>query len=162
MSGAIAAMMSLYPNLTARQAATLLTTYSADAGAPGQDPDFGYGTVDIGYALNYANPDYVDTAVSSQNFNAENGTVEFVVQNRSGRAVNDLTLLTSAGGERATWAVPALDPGARWSQIISVDQARLLSEGELTYTSQLRNPNGLVDQNPANNRKASVVFKASE
>ena len=43
-----------------------------------------------------------------------------------------------------------------------MDQARLLTDGQITYTSQLRNPNGIIDQNPANNRKASVVFKTGE
>lgn len=162
MSGAIAAVMSLNPSLTARQAATLLTTYSADAGAPGQDPDYGYGTVDVGYATNYANPNYYDTSISSQFFSPEDGRVEFVVQNRSGQGVGGMTLDVDAAGVRQEVAVPYLDAGARWSYVVPVDQAQLNSLGELTYTSSLRNPNGFTDQNPGNNRKASVVFKTAE
>ena len=162
MAGAIAAVMSLNPNLTAQQAASLLTTYSADAGAPGHDPDFGFGTVDIGYALNFANPDYIDTSISGQYFDAAAGSVEFVVQNRSGQAVSGMTLRINAAGTSSVIDVPAMQPGERWSYIVPVDQALLNTEGQLAYTSQLRNPSGVVDQNPANNSKASLVFKVGE
>ena len=161
MAGAIAAVMSQVPGLTAAQAAALLTTYSADAGAPGRDPDFGYGTVDIGYALNHANVNYTDTSISSQYFNAAAGRVEFVVQNRSGHAVDGMMLNVNAGGAREQVSVPALQPGERWSYNVTVDEAKLDAEGQITYTSQLRNPNGTVDQNPGNNGKASVVFKVT-
>lgn len=159
MAGAIAAVMSLNPSLTARQAATIVTQYSADAGAPGRDDDYGFGTTDVGYALNFSNPQYVDTSISSQYFHADQGLMEFVVQNRSGQPVDGMTLSVNAAGERQDVTVPWLNAGARWSWSVPVDQARLSSEGELTYTSQLRNPNGIIDQNPGNNRKASVVFK---
>ncbi len=159
MAGAIAAVMSQVPNLTARQAVALLTTYSADAGPPGQDPSFGYGTVDIGYALNYNNPAYYDPSVASHYFNAELGRVEYVIQNRSGQAVNGLMLNVNAAGERETIAVPLLDPGERWTYNVLVDEARLDLESSLEYYSQLRLPSGLTDQNPGNNGKASVVYK---
>ena len=161
MAGAIAAVMSQVPGITAQQAAALLTTYSADAGAPGRDPAFGYGTVDVGFALNHANPSYTDTSVSSQYFNAAEGRVEFVVQNRSGHAVDGLQLNVNAAGVREQVQVPALQSGERWAYNVPVDETRLNAEGELTYSSQLRNPNGLVDQNPGNNGKASVVFKVT-
>jgi hypothetical protein len=161
MAGAIAAVMSQVPGITAFQAAEMLTTYSADAGAPGRDPAFGYGTVDVGYALNHSNPNYTDTSISSQYFNAEEGRVEFVVQNRSGHAVEGMTLSLNAAGAREQVAVPALQPGERWAYNVQVSEEQLNTEGQLTYTSQLRNPNGLVDQNPGNNGKASVVFKVT-
>lgn len=162
ISGAIAAVMSLYPNLTAQQAASLVTTYSADAGAPGRDPNFGFGTVDLGYALNYANPSYVDTAISSQYFRPEEGRVDFVVQNRSGQAMGDMTLSINAAGSTETVPVPYLAPGERWTWSVPVDRALLAAEGQLAYVSQLSNPNGTIDQNPGNNRKASVVFKTGD
>jgi Subtilase family len=161
ISGAIAALMSLDPTLTARQATSLITTYSADAGAPGHDPDYGNGTIDMGYALNYNNFDYIDTSISSQFFSPEEGRVEFVIQNRSGQGVGDMTLSINAAGARQNIDVPWLASGERWSYIVPVDRARLATEGELTYTSQLRNPNGIIDQNPGNNGKASVVFKVA-
>jgi hypothetical protein len=161
MAGAIAAVMSQIPNITAYQAAELLTTYSADAGAPGRDPAFGYGTVDVSYALNHANPDYTDTSISSQYFNAEQGRVEFVVQNRSGHAVDGMTLNVNAAGSREQVAVPLLQAGERWSYNVLVNEGQLEAEGQLTYTSQLRNPNGIIDANPGNNGKASVVFKVT-
>ncbi len=162
MAGAIAAVLSQYPQLSAQQAAQLLTTYSADAGAPGRDSSFGWGTVDVGYALNANNPSYLDPSISSQHFDAERGVMEFVVQNRSGAAVDGLILGLNAVGIQSQVGVPALAPGERWRHIVHIDPSRLLTEGELTYTSRLINPNGLTDQNPGNNRKGSVVFKPSE
>lgn len=162
MAGAIAAVMSLNPNLSAQQAAGMLTTYSADAGAPGQDPSFGYGTVDIGYALNFANPEYLDPSISSQYFNAEKGQVEFVVQNRSGQVVSGVKLNVNAAGESSVIDVPNLQPGELWTWAVPVNRTQLEAEGQLAYISQLRNPPGLVDQNTGNNRKASVVFKVGE
>lgn len=159
MSGAIAAVMSQIPNLTAQQAAALLTTYSADAGAQGHDPAFGYGTVDIGYALNHNNPNYTDPSIASQYFNSEAGQVEYVVQNRSGHAVSDLLLNLNSAGLREVIQVPQLQSGERWSYAVPVDAVRLNQEGDLTYRSQLRNPAGLTDVNPENNGRASVVFK---
>lgn len=161
MAGAIAAVMSQIPGITAQQAASLLTTYSADAGAPGRDAAFGYGTVDVGFALNHANNTYTDTSVSSQYFNPVEGRVEFVVQNRSGHPVDGLLLNINAAGSREQVDVPPLQPGERWAYNVPVNEARLDAEGQLTYSSQLRNPNGLIDQNPGNNGKASVVFKVT-
>jgi hypothetical protein len=159
MAGAIAAVMSQVPGLTAQQAATLIATYSADAGPPGQDPGFGNGTIDIGYALNYNNPAYLDPSVASHYFNSDQGRVEYVIQNRSGQAVDGLLLNVNAAGVRETVAVPPLNAGERWTYNVFVDEARLSLESQLEYYSQLRVPAGMQDQNPGNNGKASVVFK---
>jgi len=159
MAGAIAAVMSQVPGLTAQQAASLLSTYSADAGPPGQDASFGHGTIDIGYALNYNNPAYYDPSVASHYFNSDQGRVEYVIQNRSGQAVDGLMLNVNAAGVRETVAVPPLNAGERWTYNVFVDEARLAAESQLEYYSQLRLPAGLQDQNPANNGKASVVFR---
>ncbi len=162
VAGALAAILSNNPNLTAQQAAALLTSYSADAGAPGQDPAFGYGTVDLGYALNFDNPSYMDPAISSQYFNAEASRVEFTVQNRSGDVVTGLRLNVNAAGEPSVIDIPNLKAGETWSYMVPVDQTMLNTDGQLAYVSQLRNPAGLVDQNSGNNRKASVVYRIGE
>jgi hypothetical protein len=159
MSGAIAAMLSLNPKLTARQAASLVTTYSADAGAPGPDPRYGNGTVDIGYALNFGNTAYLDPSISSQYFHPDENSMEFVVQNRSGSGVSSLTLDINAAGVSQSIAVPFLQAGERWSYTVPIDQARLTTETQLQYSSRLRLPAGLTDVNPGNNGKMSVVFK---
>jgi subtilisin family serine protease len=52
VSGAIAALLSTTPGLTAVQAADLLATYSTDAGPAGPDPDYGRGTLNLDRALN--------------------------------------------------------------------------------------------------------------
>jgi Subtilase family len=159
MAGAIAAVMSQYPNLSAQQASQLLTTYSADAGAPGRDASFGWGTVDVGYAINYNNTAYSDPSISSQYFNSDQGQMEFVVQNRSASPALGLNLTVNAAGTLNNIQVPNLEAGQRWSYTVPVDASRLLSEGELTYSSRLNVPQTITDQNPGNNRKGSVVFR---
>jgi hypothetical protein len=151
--------MSQVPGLTAQNAANLLAQYSADAGAAGRDPGFGYGTVDLGWAMNYNNQQYVDTSISSQYYRASEGLMDFVVQNRSGQPVSGLTLSVNAAGQSQDVSVPWLTPGARWTYTVPVDNAALAASGELQYSSRLRNPNGLVDQNPANNQRASAVIQ---
>ena len=162
VAGSIAALMSQTPGLTAQAAADLLTRYSADAGAPGRDAGFGHGTVDLGWAMNANNRDYVDTSIASHYYRPEDGLMDFVVQNRSGQPVSGLTLSVNAAGRQENVSVPWLTPGARWSYTVPVDAAALGAAGELHYSSQLRNPNGLVDQNPANNRRASVVIQTGQ
>jgi hypothetical protein len=159
VAGSIAALMSQVPGLTAQNAANLLAQYSADAGAAGRDPGFGYGTVDLGWAMNYNNQQYVDTSISSQYYRASEGLMDFVVQNRSGQPVSGLTLSVNAAGQSQDVSVPWLTPGARWTYTVPVDNAALAASGELQYSSRLRNPNGLVDQNPANNQRASAVIQ---
>jgi hypothetical protein len=159
MAGSIAAVMSQYPGLSAQQAAQLLTTYSADAGAPGRDSSFGWGTVDVGYALNHSNTAYSDPSISSQYFDSDRGMMEFVVQNRSASPALGLSMTVNAAGALSTIDVPNLEAGQRWSYSVPVDASRLLSEGELTYTSRLNVPQGMTDQNNGNNRKGSVVFR---
>jgi hypothetical protein len=51
VSGAIAALLSTTPGLTALQAADLLATYSTDTGPAGPDPDYGRGTLNLDKAL---------------------------------------------------------------------------------------------------------------
>jgi hypothetical protein len=56
VSGAIAALVSTSPGLTALQAADLLATYSTDSGPSGPDPDYGRGTVNLDHALRRSIP----------------------------------------------------------------------------------------------------------
>ena len=159
VAGSIAALMSQYPGMSSQQAAGVLSQYSADAGAAGRDPSFGYGTTDLGWAMNYGNPQYTDTSIASHYFRADEGLMDFVVQNRSNQPVNGLTLSINAAGAQQDVAVPWLGAGDRWTYTVPVDSAALSEAGQLQYSSRLRNLNGFVDQNPSNNQNASSVIQ---
>lgn len=157
VSGAIAAVMSQNPSLTAQQAVQLLTRTASDAGAPGADPAFGNGILNLGWAMNSGTAGYIDTAISSHYFDAENNQMDFVVQNRSGQPVSGLRLDASIAGMAMSWSVPSLTPGETFVAKAPVDAATLKNNGGIRYATQLVNPTGLVDRVPANNRKSSVL-----
>jgi subtilisin family serine protease len=157
VAGAIAAVMSQFPGMSARQAADLLERTANDGGAPGTDPAYGRGILNLATALNRNNATYVDTAVSSHAFDAASGQMQVVVQNRSGRSVTGLTLAIAAGGAEQTQIVPSLAPGETYVARVPVSDTALQTAGRLTFSTRLTNPAGAVDQVPANNLRASVL-----
>lgn len=157
VSGAIAAVLSSSPGLTPLQAADVLTAHANDGGAAGADPDYGNGSVNLGWALARADAARVDPALTSQNYDAARGTVTVVVQNQGAQTLAGLALEASTGGEPLGYAVPALAAGASIGIEVPVDRATLASAGELTVRFQVITPAGVVDQNPANNRKTGVI-----
>ena len=159
VSGAIAAVLSTSPGLTPLQAADVLTTHANDGGAAGTDPDYGNGSVNLGWALARADASRVDPALTSQSYDAARGTVTVVVQNQGAQTIAGLGLDSSTGGEPLSYAVPTLAPGASIGIEVPVDRATLASAGELTVRFQVVAPAGVVDQNPANNRKTGVVTR---
>jgi hypothetical protein len=157
VAGAIAAVMSHNPSLTPQQAADLLARTANDGGAPGTDAAFGHGILNVGTALNSSNLSYVDTAVSSHFFNAEAGQMQFVIQNRSGRAVSGMSLSVSSGTTSTSQTVPSLAAGETYVAKVPVSEIALKSAGSISYTTQLSNPLGVVDQVPSNNKRSSVL-----
>jgi subtilisin family serine protease len=157
VAGAIAALISQNPSLTPQQAAELLALTANDTGAPGADPAFGHGIVNLGTALNRNNPGYVDTAVASHFYDAENNQLQITVQNRSGRTISGLALKADVSGQAMSWTVPALVPGETFVARAPANALALRTAGEIRYTTELVNPPGTVDQVPANNTRSSVL-----
>ncbi|MBL9211111.1 MAG: S8 family serine peptidase [Opitutaceae bacterium] len=157
VAGAIAAVMSQFPSLTAAQAAELLVSTANDGGTPGADPAYGRGILNVATALNRNNAAYVDTAVSSLTYDAATGQMQIVVQNRSGRSITGLALSINAGGSTQTQVVPSLSPGETHVARVPVSDSTLQAAGRLTISTRLTNPAGAVDQVPANNTRASVL-----
>lgn len=161
VAGALAAVLSQNPNLTSAQAVDLLARTASDGGAPGADPAYGQGILNVGWALNAGNPAYVDTAVSSHYYNAAAGTVSVVVQNRSGSTVTGLNLTVGVGAVSSTQPVPGLAPGESYTATVPVGAA-LPAGGALVVTTDLVNPLGTADRVPANNRRTSVLSPAPD
>jgi hypothetical protein len=157
VAGGIAAVMSENPGLNAVQAWQMLQQYADDLGAPGPDPDYGNGVINLGWAMNHSNPARIDLAVSSHYYDAENSEMDFVIQNRGSQTMVGAQLAIDVSGATARATVPTLAPGAIAVITTPVDQNRLESDGTLVFRTQLDNPAGYVDQFPANNRKSSVL-----
>lgn len=157
VSGAIAALMSQNPNLTPQLAVDLLTSTASDAGAPGADPAYGHGIVNLGTAMNSTNASYVDTAVASHYYDAQSNQMDFTVQNRSGRTVSGMSLGITVAGATTNQTVPSLAPGETYVAKVPVNDIALKATGTLQFTTQLTNPVGVSDQVPANNQRTSVL-----
>jgi hypothetical protein len=135
----------------------VLQQYASDGGAPGWDPDYGNGILNLGWAMARNDPTYIDTAISSHYYDAATGQMEFVVQNRSGQGVAGMVLNVEADGATSTYSIPLLGPGAIYVAKMAVDQEQLEASDGLVFRTQLVNPSGIVDQVPANNRRTSSL-----
>jgi hypothetical protein len=156
VAGAIAALLSVNPGMTAQETWTVLSTHADDAGAPGRDNDYGAGGIDLGWAMESGDPTRVDTAVSSHHYNAREGAVEVVVQNRGATGMSGMTLVVEVNGTVSNVPLPWTDPGA--SAVVKVP----VEAGVRTVLrTTLLNADGVADRNPANNQRASVVTPAA-
>ncbi len=160
VAGGVAAMLSENPGMTGAQAVEILQLYSSDGGAPGTDPAYGSGILNLGWAMNRNDTTRVDTAVSSHYYNNQTGQMEFVIQNRSGLTVSGMNLYITESAGQLAYQIPPLNPGATTTVSIPVNQIDLSrAVNGLSYRSQLLNPNNVTDVLPVNNQKASTVSK---
>lgn len=157
VSGAIAAVMSENPGFTAQQAWEVLQRTANDSGAPGADPSYGNGILNLGWAMNRNNPTYHDSAIASHYYDAASNEMEFVIQNRSGQALGALQLQVSSGSTATTFPISPLAAGATTVVRMPVDQSALKTNGGVTFSTQLINPGGMTDRVPANNRRSSTL-----
>lgn len=154
IAGAIAVILSQTPGLTATQAVEILQTHADDGGAAGDDPHYGHGTLNLGWAL--ARDDYTrtDTAISSHHYNPETGALEVVVQNRSARASAAQVLTVNLNARVTTYAIPAIAPGLSTAVVLTLDATTAAAPIELW--TQLEPTQGVSDAVPANNTRASL------
>lgn len=155
VAGAIAAVMSQNPGFTAAEAWAVVRQTASDAGAPGADPDYGNGILNLDWAMHAATPNRTDPAVSAHYYDTATGQMEFIVQNRSAQSVSGLGLNVDTNGFTTSYRVPDLAAGASYVVKVAVDPKTLAAAGSLTFTSDLVTPFGLTDANPANNRRTS-------
>ncbi len=156
-AGAIAALMSQTPGLGAIQAADLLANYANDGGAAGVDPDYGRGSVNLGWALDRANAARQDPAISALNPHLAERYVDVVVQNRGAVPVTGLALAVEMGATNGSYPVPKLAAGASATVRVPVAAGGATESGALRVQARLEVPAGLTDRDPSNNRRAGVI-----
>lgn len=155
VAGAIAAVMSQNPALTAQQAWSVIRQTVSDAGAPGADPDYGNGILNLEWAMNASTPNRVDPAIASHYYDVASSQLDVVIQNRSAERVSGLTLDLDTKGSTTNYRIPELAPGGTYVLAVAVDPKSLVANGGQTFTTQLVTPFGLADANVANNRRSS-------
>ena len=159
VSGAIAAVMSQYPGLSAPQAWQVIHDRLNDAGPGGADPDYGNGVLNLAWPMAWNDPTRVDPAISSHYFNPATGQMEVVVQNRSGVGVSGLKLDVTSAGNTSGYDIPWLPPGGIYIVRSPVDQNALVENGRIEFRTELKDPSGLDDAVPANNSKSSSLSR---
>lgn len=157
VAGAIAAVMSQDPSLTPAQAWQVLQTHTSDAGAPGADPDYGNGVLNLGWAMARNDPTRIDTAIASHYYDATNEQFEIVVQNRSAQAVAGLDLTIDINGAAQHTPISWLAAGTTTVVKLPISSSQIAAAGSIEFRSELVNPSGITDQVPANNTRASVL-----
>ncbi len=154
IAGAIAVILSQTPGLTALQAVEILQTHADDGGAAGNDPHYGHGTLNLGWALARDDRTRTDTAISGHHYNPETGALEVVVQNRSARSSAAQVLTVNLNGRVTTYAIPPIAPGLSTAVALPLDATTAAAPIELR--TQLELPKGVIDAVPANNTRASL------
>jgi len=158
VAGAIAAVMSQDSSLTPAQAWQILQTHTSEAGAPGADPDYGNGVLNLGWAMARNDPTRLDTAVASHYYDVTSEQMQIVVQNRSAQAVAGLDLGIPING--AAQHTPPTCPTAGATTIVNlpISASQIAAAGSIEFHTELVNPGSVTDQVPANNRRASVLL----
>lgn len=157
VAGAIASLLSQDRRLTPLQAADRLATFSNDGGIAGEDPDYGRGTLNLGWALHADDTSRTDPAISSQSFDAKTGQLAIVVQNRGAQPLSGVGLVVSSTAGLANKALPSLAPGASTTVVVKLDPTSLSRAEGLQVISQLLLPPELIDQDPTNNQRRAIL-----
>ncbi|CAM3164442.1 S8 family peptidase [Rariglobus hedericola] len=156
VSGALAALMSQSPGLTAVQAVEILQTHADDGGAAGTDANYGYGTLNLGWALARNDRSRVDVAVSSHHYNPETASLEVVVQNRSQHEVRAGTLSVTLNKQTpVAYVLGNLGAGQSTTLSLPIDAAT--AAAPISMTTLLGTPDDMIDAVPANNIRASLL-----
>lgn len=162
VAGAIAAVLSQNPGFNGTDAVQLLTHTASDAGAPGADPAYGNGILNLTWAMNANNPAFTDTAISSLYFDTATNQMEIVVQNRGGQAVSGLTLAVTEAATTTTYVVPPMLANDTQVIKVPVDIAQLNAVGILQFTSRLVVPMDIQDRDLSNNLRAHALTAKSK
>ncbi|MFT3867401.1 MAG: S8 family serine peptidase [Nibricoccus sp.] len=157
VSGSIAALMSQNPELTAPQAWQILQSHANEAGRPGADADYGSGVLNLGWSIARNDPTRVDTAVASHYYNATNEQLQIVLQNRSASAVAGMDLNIEINGALQHYPVSWLAAGSTTIVNLPISANQLAAAGQIEFRTELVNPTGTTDAEPANNRRYSAL-----
>ena len=161
ISGALAAIMSSGngTQYTAAQAWSILQANLDDAGAPGTDPVYGAGLVDLGRALRSNTPGIVDAAVASHYIvpattPSDSPTLEITVQNRGTAPLVNATVETTTPSGTTPFNISTLPVG----QIATFEIPLYSTAGgsSVTISSVVKVSGGQTDAFPANNRRADI------
>jgi hypothetical protein len=158
-TGALAAVMSQNPGMTAQDAVNLLTQTASDRGAAGHDARFGAGTVNLGWALNANNPAYADPAIASHHFSPADGSMSYIIQNSGNMMLSNARLNVDYGNGVQYVDIPNLPSGETWSYSVAIDHSQFSTGDAARFRSLIVLPPNAVDANKQNNSLSTYLVK---
>lgn len=145
VSGAIAAVMSENPGMSADMAYQLLLAHANEAGAPGTDPVYGSGNLNVGRVFERSTPGIVDVAVASYHYDpvlaASNGSeniAQVIVENRGTEAVHNVSVDIDSGDGARTYNVAFIPAGESYLIPTPINAAAGKSAGQLDVSATVR------------------------
>lgn len=160
VTGSIAAVMSSQ-QVNASTALSILTLQANEAGAPGYDPGYGAGFVDLGRVQRASGSDYTDVAIASNHFtNSDQGhpIVQVTIENRGNTQIINAPVSVSTPSGLQQMNVTSLLPGKTQTFNIPLPAT---TEG-VRIESSVRVSNGGADQNVSNNSRVDVQAPAED
>ena len=167
VAGAISAVMSNNPQLTAIQAAEVVLDHANDAGAPGPDPFLGNGNLDVGRAVNFNVPNIVDPAIASHYIAPADDTssrdqVLVTIQNQGTTELNGvpITVTTNTGEHKIESGF--IPPGATETFHLPLNFVPLLNGGSVQIRSRIDSDAFQNDNEPNNNGLSTTLSLPAE
>lgn len=155
VSGAIAAVLSLHPRMSAREAQDFLCKYSNDIGEPGRDNETGAGVLDLKRVLSADTKGIYDIAVGMPYIRppqtpTSDVRISAYVQNRGTEAVPGVTMSVQINSAYYSVSFGRLEVGQTASRefVVGANELRSLGYIEITCSAVI---DGIADSNPLNN-----------
>ena len=149
VAGAIATAIDQF-GLTPQQAADYVLEFSNEAGAPGQDPSFGQGHLDVGRVIDSQTSGINDIAAVSNLVNSEEGSsVISVVQNQGTEFINNAEVTITTPFSTIPLQVGRLAPGE--IQTFDIPTTLPDSDTEFIITTEATLNRAFRDAEPENN-----------
>jgi len=166
--GTVAAVMTeaSHTTLTPTQAWQLASRYLNDAGAPGQDPQYGAGMPDIGRVLNAGTPGIHDAAVASQRILPPDpgnpyGRVEVLIQNRGTEMLVNTAVQVRADGVQTTHNITTLAPNAVTTVSVPITRPLVGDSPAFEVDARVSLSPGIQDAKPSNDRRIEAHAPAA-
>ncbi len=162
ISGAIAAVMSTDPSLTAADAEEIIKEYSDDGGKPGPDDEYGVGHIDMDRVLNRDKSGIYDIAVNSPwmvKGDGEGAGIIASMQNRGTEDIESAKLIVNIDGARYSTYFNDIKEGQTVSDTFAIPSSSLEADGDIQVevSAILLNHS---DARPYNNyMRISVFYK---
>jgi hypothetical protein len=152
-------------NLTPWQAWQLVSSNLNDAGAAGQDPQYGAGMPDLGRVFQASTPGIHDAALAYQRILPPDsgnpyGRVEVLIQNRGTETLVNTSVQVNAGGVSSTHNITTLPPNAVTTVSVPITRPPGSGSSSLDIDSRVSLTGGIQDAMPANDLRSESYAPA--